>query len=51
IADYDADKRPNIQQVATRLNKINELMIEEFDLIHIEQNTDQENQQLSNKKL
>ncbi|CAG8799743.1 38597_t:CDS:2 [Gigaspora margarita] len=47
--NYDAGKRPNIQQVITRLNKINELMIEEFDLIHIEQNTDQEDQQLSNK--
>ncbi|RIB26924.1 kinase-like domain-containing protein [Gigaspora rosea] len=47
--NYDASKRPNIQQVVARLNKINELMIEEFDLIHIQQNTDQEDQQSSNK--
>ncbi|CAG8611867.1 591_t:CDS:2, partial [Cetraspora pellucida] len=47
--NHYANKRPNIQQVITRLNKINEIMIEELDHIHIEQNKDLSNQDSTNK--
>ncbi|CAG8646996.1 17863_t:CDS:2, partial [Racocetra persica] len=47
--NHHANKRPSIRQVISRLNKINEIMIEELDYIHKEQNKDQSDQDSINK--